>query len=122
MKLESLAAGRWNYSWKMELEGGVWNSGIGRVQVEEWNEKDWVGMIELGRMEMENGVGSWNWKVELGSEPEELESKHGVGRMQVAERSWENGGGMMQLKEWSGKGTWSWDNARGRIVLEGGRG
>ena len=58
MKLESLAAGRWNYSWKMELEGGVWNRGIGRVQVEEWNEKDWVGMMELGRMEMENGVGS----------------------------------------------------------------
>ena len=122
MKLESLAAGRWNYSWKMELEGGVWNRGIGRVQVEEWNEKDWVGMKELGIMEMENGVGSWNWKVELGSEPEELESKHGVGRMQVAERSWENGGGMMQLKEWSGKGMWSWDNASGRIVLEGGRG
>ena len=122
MKLESLAAGRWNYSWKMELEGGVWNRGIGRVQVEEWNEKDWVGMKELGIMEMENGVGSWNWKVELGSEPEELESEHGVGRMQVAERSWENGGGMMQLKEWSGKGMWSWDNASGRIVLEGGRG
>ena len=122
MKLESLAAGRWNYSWKMELEGGVRNRGIGREQVEEWNEKDWVGMKELGIMEMENGVGSWNWKVELGSEPEELESKHGVGRMQVAERSWENGGGMMQLKEWSGKGMWSSDNASGRIVLEGGRG
>ena len=122
MKLEFLAAGRWNYSWKMELEGGVWNRGIGRMQVEEWNQKDCVGIMELGRMEMENGVGSWNWKVELGSEPEELESEHGVGRMQVAERSWENGGGMMQLEEWSGKGMWSWDNASGRIVLEGGRG
>ena len=43
MKLASLAAGRWNYSWKIELEGGVWNRGIGRVQVEEWNYLEELG-------------------------------------------------------------------------------